>query len=135
MRFKKHFASVAVVAAVASGALFTAAPASAAPAGCESGRGCTYEDANYGKGHINFFENVKDFSQVGYWVGTLHTLTDNAASSAFNNGTTGRNATWYDLKSYQGPKKTLTMGYGTTNLGYADLNDKVSSACFTGYCN
>jgi hypothetical protein len=134
MRFRKFFASLAVTAAVAGGALAAVAPASAAPAGCESGAGCTYEDANYGKGHINFYQNVRDFAGVACWASTGHLGTDNAASSAFNNGTTGRNATWFDGKNYSGPSKTLTKRNGTANLGNSGLNDKISSACFTGYC-
>lgn len=134
MRFNKLSASLAATATVVTGALMTATPAPAAPAGCGSGMGCTYEDANYGKGHINFYQNVWDFGGVAYWAPTGHLITDNAASSAFNNGTTGASATWFDRKNYSGPAKTLTKGNGTAHLGNAGLNDKISSACFAGYC-
>lgn len=114
--------------------MLVAAPAQAAPSACNPGLGCTYEDANYGRGHINFSYNVPYFGEVAYWVPTLHPATNDSASSAFNNGTTGQAVRLFDRERYQGTHTALAKGKGISNLGTKSLNDKVSSACFANYC-
>jgi len=121
-------------ALVLGGVLLLATPAHAAPSACSSGLGCTYEDANYGKGHINFSYNVRDYAAVGWWVPTNHLMTNDAASSAFNNGTTGQRISLYENAGYRGRAISVSRGQGIPNLGSASLNDRVSSACFDSYC-
>jgi hypothetical protein len=125
---------VAAAAVLIGSSVLVAVPATAAPAACQPGQGCTYEDVNYGQGHINFNQNVRSYAAVGWWVPTNHPLTNDAASSAFNNGSTGRWTRVFLDEGYKGRYIQNAMGTGTPNLNVNDLSDKVSSACFDGYC-
>ncbi|BDZ50491.1 hypothetical protein GCM10025867_27320 [Frondihabitans sucicola] len=126
--------SAAAGTTVLFASLLIAAPAQAAPGACNAGQGCTYEDINYGRGHINFNYNVSHYGSIAYWVPTLHLGTDNAASSAFNNGRTGQAIVVYDRSGYKGKSASIARGSGLSNLGSRGLNDMVTSACFSSYC-
>jgi hypothetical protein len=131
----KALASCAAAAIVTSSVL-VAGPAQAAPSACNSGQGCTYEDANYGRGHINFSFNVPHYGNVSYWVPTLHVLTNDSASSAFHNGKSTQLVKLFDRENYRGaPKLTLARGKGSTNLTAWGFNDRLTSACFANYCH
>jgi hypothetical protein len=120
------------VALTVGATLVVAAPSQAAPNACGIYQGCTYEDANYGQGHINFNYNVPRYTDVGWWVPTKHPLTNDAASSAFNNGHSGQWIRVYEKDRYQGRYVTIEKNQGVPNLG--SLNDLISSACFQSYC-
>jgi hypothetical protein len=129
---RRPILSALVALGILSSSVIMAAPASAAPSGCSTrGHGCTYEDSGYRGGRINFHEYVRNFKDVWQWGGTNHFLTNDSASSGFNNGTTRRVVMWFDDANYQGPRKTADPQRG---LNFGTSNDKISSACFEGYC-
>jgi len=131
-RSSRPILSALIALGILSSSVIMAAPASAAPSGCSTrGHGCTYEDSGYRGGRINFYEYVRNFKDVWQWGGTNHFLTNDSASSGFNNGTTNRVVKWFDDANYQGPRKTAEPQRG---LNFGTSNDKISSACFEGYC-
>jgi hypothetical protein len=130
----RKLTTAVVSLAIVIGSAVAAAPASSAPSGCPVvGLGCTYEDSNYGGGRINFYEKVPRFAAVGYWAGTLHVKTNDAGSSGFNRGTSGAQAHWYEHDNYRGVVVSAKKNTGV-NFSSKRLNDKISSACFAGYC-
>lgn len=132
---------IAATTAVVAASLGLAAPASAAPAGCGSGAGCSWSEINYvGKsgvgqfngGVLHFQRNVKDYMLV-YDIPGYH-LNDKI-SSVYNNGRTGVKTKFYQDSNYRGAVKTQTKSSGVSNLGTISFNDAISSACFEGYCS
>ena len=132
MKIARTIAASVTGALVVGGVVLEAPSAMAAPANCRSGLGCTFENANYGGGRINFSNNVYDFTDIWKWGGSLHTWTNDAASSGFNNGVSGQVVYWFKNAAYKGAAKSATKGHGVTHFG--DLNDQISSACFAAAC-
>jgi hypothetical protein len=83
--FKARLAAVAVAASIVfGGSLVVAAPASAAPAHCAAGAGCTYENTGFTSGWLGFQNSISDYGNH-LFSGTNH-RADNAVSSFYNNG-------------------------------------------------
>jgi hypothetical protein len=136
MRFARTLTTIAATVAVAAGALIAAAPASAAPANCNTGLGCTFKNSGFSGGYLNFFYNIKDYGDIGYWAGGGGLAPDEDVSSVFNNGTSGARTFFYKTANYGGTALIRSKGLGYTNLANnGSWNDSISSACFEGYCN
>lgn len=137
MRFTRTLTTIAATIAVAAGALVAAAPASAAaPSTCFTGTGCTYKNSGYSGGYINFYYNVKNYADIDYWAGGGGLFPNDDVSSVYNNGTTGARTFFYKEANYVGTPLIRNKGLGYSNLAnVSGWNDKISSACFEGYCN
>lgn len=138
---KKRAMMIAATASVVAASLGVAAPASAAPAGCGSGAGCSWSEIkNVGKGGagqfnggvLHFQQNIKNYLLV-FDIPGYH-LNDKI-SSVYNNGRTGAKTKFFKDSNYRGTVKTQTKGSGVAHLGTISFNDAISSACFEGYCN
>ncbi len=107
-----------VTAVVASTAALTlgAAPAQAAPSGCQYGALCVYWNTGYGGAQSQFFGSNPSWG--------AYSIEDDD-SSWFNNGTTGKGARIFDNRSHSGGSKCYDMGDGE---GYAvAVDDRGSS--------
>jgi len=137
MRLTRTLTTIAASVAVAAGALGAVAPANAAaPASCPRGAGCTYKNSNYSGGYVNFYYNVRNYADIDYWGGAGGLFPNDDVSSVYNNGTTGKRTFFYKEKNYGGTALIRNKGLGYINLAnLTGWNDRISSACFEGYCN
>lgn len=124
--WRKRLAGIGagLVVAAASVVAF-AAPAQAAPSGCELGNTCAYSGYNYTQdwfySTLQFGYCVDDFSNYG---------VNDTTSSVFNNGRSLDSWLYQDWYAY-GASKRVYRGQGITNLG--SFNDLATSGYFQGY--
>lgn len=96
---------------------------------CESGYTCTFRDANFTGGQVDFQYYIPDFSEYSF-EGTYVSANDRI-SSAINNGRSYTSCL-YENAGGRGRELKMKLGYRHWNLKYANpaFNDTASSGYF-----
>lgn len=128
VNMKKSLAAAASTLLIIGGLALPAGTA-AADSSCPSGATCLWKDAGYYGSKFKFYRYVPDFSGWSYSDGSW--LND-TVSSAWNSGVS-ESVCLFEHHSGKGRWVKRAKGTGVSEMRYVDLNDKISSAYFTGF--
>lgn len=126
---KKRLISALASVVLGCGSLLLIPTAQAAQGDCAAGYTCMWEHASYQGGAVSFQRYIPDLSQ---WKLTNGRKANDVISSAKNMGRLQDACLFADANG-RGEVRRMVRGAKWAGMSTYGMNDKISSAYFTGY--